>query len=291
MDAAAAVRLLLGSPPVALPAARFLPLRPSDAGPVAAVDGSHAVLVDNGPVWVVATRAAAAVWPGRQEEAEPELHACHAAEAQDQVSAAYIAHGFDPPRAATAAAWAEAWRALRELEAAQRAIAAAPPAGIVLLDGSLVGLPAGPQEMADHLLALANGHGVRLAGVAKRSALEQEGIALVQHLHATGPAGPWRVEVEPGVHVAKLHSQAPHAFRIDAQDPAMLDALVPLCRDAVYAGYPYPLAVAHNRVALTAGAVAELKARLAVAARREGGGRGDRLFADFHDVLDRNVPG
>ncbi|HEX2065811.1 MAG TPA: hypothetical protein VHI93_03265, partial [Candidatus Thermoplasmatota archaeon] len=205
-------------------------------------------------------------------------------------SAAYLAHGLDPPRAATATAWAEAWRALREFEAAQRAIANAPPGGMVLLDGALRGLPAGPQGMADHLAALAEGHGVHLLGVAKRSALDRDG-ASVPHLHATGPAGPWRVEVAPGVHVAKLHSRAPHAFRIDAAEPGLLGALLPLSRDAAYPGYPYPLAVAHNRVALTAGAVVDLKGRLAAAARSAGGAAAARLLADFHEVLDRGVPG
>ncbi|MEA3143111.1 MAG: hypothetical protein QOG31_435 [Thermoplasmata archaeon] len=291
MDAASAVRLLLGAQPAVLPSAVFVPLAAAEPGPVAAVDGSHAVLVDNGSVWVVATRAAAVTWPGPSLAAEPEIHAAKAQEAQDGISAAYLAHGLDPPRAATATAWAEAWRALREFEAAQSAIASAPPAGIVLLDGALVGLPPGAQQMADCLQKLATGHGVRLMAVAKRSALERDGVPLVPHLHGVGPAGPWRAEVEPGVHVAKLHPLAPHAFRVDAGEPDWVAALVPLSRDAVYVGYPYPLAVAHNRVALTAGTVAELRMRLAQAARSEGGAAGARLLADFHATLDRNVPG
>ncbi|MEA3202871.1 MAG: NurA domain [Thermoplasmata archaeon] len=288
MDAASAVRLLLGSRPLAPAPAPgpFIPLGSAQPGPVAAVDGSHAVLADTGAVWVVATRAAAIRWPGPQAEVQPELHAAPVDEAQDQASAAYIAQGLDPPRVATAVAWAEAWRALRELAAARHAIATAPPGSLVLVDGALTGLPPGPQQMADQLRALATGHGIQLVGVAKRSALHD-----VASLHAAGPSGPWRVEVEPGVHVAKLHSLAPHAFRVDAQDPAAIDALVPLARDAVYVGYPYPLAVAHNQVALTGGAVAELKARLAMAARAEGGPAAVRLLADFHETLDRNVPG
>ncbi|HEX2066921.1 MAG TPA: DNA double-strand break repair nuclease NurA, partial [Candidatus Thermoplasmatota archaeon] len=225
MDAAMAVRLLLGTLPAAPPPVDFLPLAASGPGPVAAVDGSHAVLADSGAVWVVATRATAVVWPGPRREVQPEFHAARSPDAQDAISAAYLAHGLDPPRAATASAWAEAWGALREFEAAQRAIANAPPGGMVLLDGALRGLPPGPQAMADHLVALAEGHGVDLLGVAKRSALDQDGVSLVPHLHAAGPAGPWRVEVAPGIHVAKLHCRAPHAFRIDASEPGLLGAL------------------------------------------------------------------
>jgi hypothetical protein len=291
VDATSTVRLLLGAPAPELPAARFEPLAAREPGPVAAVDGSHAVLVDNGSVWVVATRAAATVWPGPQPPIEPELHAAKVQDAQDATTEAYLAHGLEPPRTATATAWAEAWRALREMEAAQHAIADAPPASIVLIDGALVGLPPGPQAIADRLRSLAEGHGVHLLGVSKRSALERGGVPLVQHLSATGPAAPWRVEAEPGIHVAKLHSQAPHAFRIDTDEPDLIGTLLPLSRDAVYVGYPYPLAVAHNRVALTASVVAELKARLALAARAEGGAPAARFLADFHETLDRNVPG
>lgn len=256
-----------------------------------AVDGSHAVLADTGSAWVVATRCAAVRWPGPVLEPEPVFHATHAHEAQAHADAAHARHGLEAPRAATATAWAEGLRALREHEAALEAIASAPAGSLALVDGALAGLPPLAQQMADRLDEAARRHGVRLVGVAKRSGLERGGVALVPHLHATGPLGTWSVEVGPGIHVAKLHPQAPHAFRVDAQEAAWLADLPPLCRDAAYVGYPYPLAVAHNRVALTAGAVAELKARLALAARREGGERAARLFADFHDTLDRNVPG
>ncbi|HUR61976.1 MAG TPA: hypothetical protein VM286_06395 [Candidatus Thermoplasmatota archaeon] len=294
MDAQAAVRLLLegnGRDQRPLPPARYVPLQAQDPGPVHAVDGSHAVLVDNGAVWVVATRSAAIRWPGLQRELEPELHACRAEEAQALLDAAYARHGLEPPRAGSAAAWAEAWRGLREHEAALRAVADAQQGSLVLVDGALVGLPPLAQAMADRLRNAAARHALRLVGVSKRSGLERGGVPLVGHLHAHGPAGAWSVEVEPGVHVARLHGQAPCAFRVDATDGASIGALLPLARDAVYAGYPYPLAVAHNQVALTAGVVAELKARLALEARRVGGSEAARLFADFHEVLDRNVPG
>lgn len=298
VDAQAAVRLLLGgiAPKARPPSPTFSPLEPepeTSAGMpcVTAVDGSHAVLVDNGAVWVVATRAAAIRWPGAQREIEPELHATRAHEAQAQLDAAYARHGLEPPRAGSAAAWAEGWRALREHEAALQAIAAAGQEGLLLIDGALVGLPPLAQEMADRLRNAAARHAVRLVGVSKRSGLERNGVPLVGHLHATGPAGTWRVELEPGVHIARLHREAPCAFRVDAKDGADIAALLLFCKDAVYVGYPYPLAVAHNQVALTGGVVADLKARLALEARRVGGSEAARLFADFHEVLDRNVPG
>src|SRR5687768_11619612 len=44
---------------------------PSFATPVLAVDGSHAVLADNGAVWVVAHRASALAWPGPAPPVDP----------------------------------------------------------------------------------------------------------------------------------------------------------------------------------------------------------------------------
>ncbi|MEA3136941.1 MAG: hypothetical protein QOC71_1222, partial [Thermoplasmata archaeon] len=106
---------------------------------------------------------------------------------------------------------------------------------------------------------------------------------------ARGVAGPWSVEAEPGVHVAKLHRASQHAFRIDA-DADVLPLLASLSNDAAYTGYPYPLAVAHNRVALTGAHVRDLKARLDLELRRKGAVAAG-LARDFHAVLDANVPG
>src|SRR5688500_3474198 len=53
-----------------------------------AVDGSSAVLVDNGSAWVVAVRAAAVVWPGPAEpEPAPQVTATLPSEAQAAIDA------------------------------------------------------------------------------------------------------------------------------------------------------------------------------------------------------------
>jgi hypothetical protein len=89
--------------------------------------------------------------------------------------------------------------------------------------------------------------------------------------------------------MARLHPRSRHTFRIDGT-PEDCARLVPLARDAVYVGYPYPLAKAHNAVALTAAHIAELRAHLEAELRRQG--KGATLLADdFHAVLDRSVPG
>jgi len=261
---------------------------------VAAVDGSSGVLVDNGTAWVVAVRAAAVRWPGPREPERPaRVVATLPAEAQAAVDAEWAHHGLDGPAVRSAEGFAEALRAIAELEAALDAVAMLPPRALLLLDGALRGLPPGADAIAARIAEAARAKGVLVAGVAKRSGIEGAGVPLIPSLlaeaQARGIPGPWSVEALPGVHVAKLHAAARHAFRVDA-DPDVLPLLAALARDAVYTGYPYPLALAHNQVALTGGHLRELKARLDLELRRQGPAAA-ALAQDFHAVLDANVPG
>jgi hypothetical protein len=284
--------MLLDRPPAIRPIpAHYLPLTPREPGPVAAVDGSRAILVDNGSVWVAATRATVVAWPGPpQAEAAPRIHATAAVQAQERLDSAYARHGLEAPAPRSADAWADALCSLEEFESTLQATEQVPSGSLMLVDGSLAGLPRHAQMLADRLLEAAKRRGVCLVGVAKRSGLDRDGIALVPHLLRNGPAQPWAVQVQEEVHIARLHRAAAHAFRVDGPLEG-IERLLPLCRDVVYAGYPYPLAVAHNRVALTASHVRDLKSRLAGQARRAGGAQAMALLADFHDTLDRNVPG
>lgn len=247
---------------------------------VVAVDGSHAVLADNGAVWVVAHRASALTWPGPSVPVDPIVTAATPDDA---------ARILGRP-VASAEAFGAALRERAEAAALRAAIVAASPGALILADGALVGLPPDAQGEMDAARHEAAKRGVALVGVSKRSGIERDGVALVPALHAAGPAGRWTVPVSPGVWVARLHGAASCAFRVDADTPADVGRLVPLARDAAYAGYPYPLAKVHNQVAFTAGAIAELKAGLERALRKSGGAA-LAAVADFHDTLDRNVAG
>jgi hypothetical protein len=183
--------------------------------------------------------------------------------------------------------------ALEELGCALAAIEASAPSAahrLLLVDGALRGLPPHAQAMADRIVAAAGARKLVVLAVAKRSGLEHEGVPLVPLLRRHAPAGCWATEVQPGTFVAHLHPRAATPFRVDAPDIGAVARLAPLCRDAAYPGYPYPLAAAHNAVAITAAQTADLKASLDAAVRRHGGSAAG-LLADFHDVLDRNVPG
>ena len=289
-DAARLLAQRVGSPSQPV---EFRPLAGAPEPPrCVAVDGSSAVLVDNGTAWVVAFRAAALAWPGEpQPEPHPQVVATLPSEAQALVAQRFARLGLPEPAVRTADALADALRSLAELEAALAAVAEMPPRGILLVDGALAGLPPTPAALAARLAEACRARGVRLAGIAKRSGLERGSLplipALIAQAAAKGVAGPWSVEAEPGVHIAKLHAAAQHAFRIDG--PAdLLPDLAALARDAVYTGYPYPLALAHNRVALTGPHVRELKAALDLELRKRGAAPAG---ADFHAVLDANVPG
>lgn len=259
-----------------------------------AVDGSAAVLADSGSAWVVAFRAAAVAWPGPPPaEPQPEVVATVPSEAQALVDARCARLGLPEPAVRTADALADALRALAELEAALAAVAEAPPGSLLLVDGALLGLPPAPAAIAARLAEACRARGVRLAAVAKRSGLERGSLPLIPSLLAQAAAeglqGPWWVEAEPGLHVAKLHAAARHAFRVDG-DAGVLPDLAAMARDAVYTGYPYPLALAHNAVALTGAHVRELRGRLELELRSRGTGAVE-LARDFHAVLDANVPG
>ena len=290
----AALSLASVSSPAGLPPFRFVPLRAPTGPPepCVAVDGSHAVLVDNGAFWIVATRAAAVTWPGPPPlEQEATVAAVTPSTAQERLDGAYAAWGLEAPAARSAETFAQGLRALQETDAAIRALQSMPAGGLLLVDGALGDLPPGPQALADRICAAATRASVTALGVSKRSALARDGIPLVSSLQAQGPPGAWAVAVEDGTFVARLHAAAQHAFRIDAPDLAAVARLLPYCRDAVYTGYPYPLALAHNAVALTNAHARDLRTRLREEVRRAGGAVAGELLKDFHETLDRNVPG
>ncbi len=260
--------------------ATYHAFEPSPPPPTLAVDGSHAVLVDNGAYWVVAVRAA-------HSDAIPEtnLYANSAAEGETEVQRLYASRGLGAPSVRSAEAYAEAHRALAELDAAIVAIRELPEGGLLLIDGALAQLPEHAQGMADRILDRATASGVHLAGISKRSGLDHDGAPLLPALGAEGPATCWWTPLPAHTAVAaRLHPAAHHVFRIDAET-AVLPWLAHWSRDAVYRGYPYPLAKAHNQVAIT-----KAEARRLTEHVRSHLGAGAAILDDFHAVLDRNAP-
>lgn len=292
---------------------RFEALVAAPPGRVHAVDGGAAVLADLHGVWVVAVRAHAVAWPADAGlPVVPEIVAVLAPEAPALLDARYSRWGLEPPRVASAQAFADALRDLAEMAAAIACVApdaasaeAAPRPDLLLVDGALENLGRHAQPMADRIVEAADRAGVPVVGVAKQSRLRQAEAPLVPALAAAGPASCWaaRVEGYDRTFVCRLHAAARHAFRTDVAMPsrfadrserptalAVLGRLLPLARDAVYLGYPYPLALAHNQVAITQAETLALRGGLEAAVHEAGGGDAVRLLDDFHAVLDDNVP-
>jgi hypothetical protein len=290
-----AAELLAARSALALPyPPTFHPLTAQDPGMTRAVDGSSAVLVDTGAVWVVAYRAHAVTWPGPPSlPSEVEVRAFLSSEASTELETHYTSLGLEPPgRVASAEQAAELLRGAAESRVASQAIRAAQPDELLLLDGALERLPSHAAALVDPLIEQAEARGVVLLGISKRSALEAGGVPLLPRLHRDGQAtgGPWYSPL-PGharAHACLLHPRAPHAYRVDG-DASALGRLVELARDAVYLGYPYPLAVAHNAVAITASTKERLRHRLEDGVRLRGGAAA-QLLLDPHAMLDRNVP-
>lgn len=253
---------------------------------VAAVDGSNATLVDNGAAWIVAVRADYIIWPGRPVEKQADVYAATPADARDSVAVRYEAHGLPVPNVLTCEQFAEAHRDISELESALAALKQSP--NLLLVDGALEHVAKSAQPIADHIKVRANEAGVPVVGVSKRSRLHDGGLPLVTALMQDDPGGVWSVAVPDYADtvIAKLHARAPHAFRIDG-DPA---PLVDLARDAVYLGYPYPLAVAHNHACITSAEAHQLRAQMVNEVRAKAGPTAYKLLEDFHETLDRNVP-
>ena len=64
------------------------------------------------------------------------------------------------------------------------------------------------------------------------------------------PNKPWCYSSEDGVYVL-FHPLSQYLFRVEISDDAKLNGLVSYCNDPIYLGYPYPLALIHNDVAIT----------------------------------------
>lgn len=243
----------------AVVAAQPLARRPAPPE-VWAVDGGQATVADARCVQVMVTRAARARFVAGEcvLEDDGELRAWLLGGGEERVAAASLGWGVAPD----AAIDVNVLRECGEWDMAARSIDDAVPGAMVLLDGDLrpdFRIP-GPQVAA--LLDRAAARGVTVAAVTKHSSLALGGAPLLGQLErvaatSLGERALWwaplaRTRPSTGVDVqvvaARLDPDARFAFRVDLPadlDPEpVLGALVALCNDAAFPGYPYPLAVA-----------------------------------------------
>ncbi|MHB8604672.1 MAG: DNA double-strand break repair nuclease NurA [Thermoplasmatota archaeon] len=187
-----------------------------------------------------------------------------------------------------------------EHDAALAALARLGPGDLLLLDGGL---------RATHAVLVEAGRarGVDVVAVAKSTSrtLAGDAPAVGAARRAARDAGlakeAWCAEIPPALpfardFVARLHPVEGWAFlvAVAAADDSAASARAALGRAAAladhpaYAGYPSPLAMAHNAVLLSDDAQRELARDLREAAIAQGADREawDLAFTDYHDILE-----
>ncbi len=259
-----------------MPAGDFIEIQPTD-GRVCAVDGGSAVLFDGGSFTIAAARAGSVLYDGPASVDEEVSRISIRLFGSNEIDSD---GGFMEP--------ISSWRAGLEEAASIEAIGDLETGDVLAIDGALVGAGAGSRT--ERILSAAADRGVRVVGVSKKTRLVHVGRPAVMNAMLSAEAGgvgrPWYVPLmdRGGVttSIAMLHSISTFAFRIDHTDPSALDVLAAASGDPVYPGYPYPLARAHNAVAIHKPTSRGLRSLLAEMCRELDG------LEDFHDVLDRN---
>ncbi len=193
-------------------------------------------------------------------------------------------------------------RFFREIKTALGAMDRLGEGDLLLVDGSLRTDIPHPREALSLLVERARERGINLVGVSKTTSLHINGISLLQVVGMAGfDAGmerwAYEVDVEDShqfgrVFIVRLHPNAVSPFRVDVVGDVdmVLGVIAGLSEDSSLLGYPYPLAMVHNRVAVkkdlcdTARMVFE-----SVLPTISGGDRWMRVFTDFHRILDMGV--
>lgn len=274
------------------------PFAPITGAALGAVDGGSAVVLEGSGIAVGAARAAGLVW--RDHAAAHEAPAPLEVRLLDESLAAEVARalsGLAPAEGPKALL--ERLRTLREAERALDLLAHLRAGDVLALDGGLARRD-WPPQVTRTLREACRARGVRLAGVCKSSDVRLAGqpALLAASRAARGVPEPWfaPLPAPPGeAHVAVRWLRGGRVFKVelppDADAPEALGRLAPWTRDAGYPGYPYPLALAHNRCALDEALVEDLAQALRGLAAERGvdAASWEEAFGDFHEVLDRGL--
>jgi hypothetical protein len=306
-----------------LDAGSYRRVRPVQEGTVAAVDGSHAMLLDAGCISVAVLRAAAcgfsagarrfrSVTPFRlvtlgREDSDGSFSGlyreCFGTEPEATVR-------DDEPEKAAAV-----MRDTLEYRAALEAAGRLARGDLLLLDGALRVTHASHEPVLLNLIRTCAKRGIHLCAVTKRTAITWGGglplvpaaLALAE-AHSVTP--PWVLRVgEEGLDVTPyrqwrhgvpcvtaLHPRSSLAFKIEVPAPtgddaleAMVSRLAGWSDDGRVTGYPYPLLDAHRTARIPADALVRARNDLLAGVGRAGldPRRFHDLFGDIHDEFAR----
>jgi hypothetical protein len=301
----------------------FLPIAPSYAGTVAAVDGSHAIICDGGHFSIGIIRAAASMFQGgirsRLQSTPVRLVMLGPGRENGDFSEIYQ-ESFQrtPPKPLINEDPVRTCGVLREtLEyAAAYLLAHSLSAGdTLLLDGALRVSHAALHPILEEIQVACGRRDVLLAAVTKKTAAAWgDGHPLLPAVGGLaaqyGIRAPWYVHIPESIldstptehytqgeiFVGKLSPDAPRGFKVEL--PAGTDeekaartftALAAYAGDARLPGYPYPLADAHRTSLISVDLAEEVRQGLLqqVAGTGMGYAEFQDLFGDYHDELAR----
>ncbi len=178
---------------------------------------------------------------------------------------------------------------------------------ILLLDGTIHPGIKFLESISEKILDAAKERGINVVGISKRSTLEVNSLPLVPVAHKLAklqyPDSHWfyravneRTTLAQTL-VVQYEPLSSFAFRTDVNSHDIstygniLGALADHSREPSYMGYPYPLAIIHNRVIIQRADAEHMKSELERAAIEKGISPDDwgMLFLNFHDLLDAGV--
>ncbi len=202
-------------------------------------------------------------------------------------------------------------RTFEEWSVTSRAISQLDKGDVLLVDGSLKASINKLDILYRNMMTLALKKGVHFVGLSKRSTLRFNHAPLIRFVKRKGealfePNQCWYCEVPDEVehsqmfgkrYIVKYHPKSPFVFRTDinrldeTKPDEIFAKIAQYCSDATYLGYPYPLAHIHNRVVINRPIIEDIYYRLESIALEDGVSHRnwDDLFANFHDILDKNL--
>ncbi|HMA05600.1 MAG TPA: DNA double-strand break repair nuclease NurA [Methanomicrobiales archaeon] len=297
----------------------FRAIRPEQRGTIAAVDGSHALLLDAGCFQVAVLRAAACGFSDgarRFRSVTPLRALTLGRESRDGSFEGLYRECFGTDPEATVRddepeRTAGIMRDTLEYRAALEAAGRLKRGDLLLLDGALRISHASHEPVILDLIRACAKKGVQLCAVTKRTAITWGGgLPLVPAALSLAKAWsippPWVLRIgEEGLDVtpyrqwrhgvpcvAALHPASPLAFKIEVPEPTGEDTLKEIVSrlagwsdDGRVTGYPYPLLDAHRTARIPADALQKVKNDLLAGMGRSG--LDPRLFQDlFGDIHD-----
>jgi hypothetical protein len=277
---------------------RAIPFAPAQgASALGAVDGGSAIVLEGAGLCVGAVRASALSWRAGARERE------HTTPLELRILDDALARELDArvpglPPAEGPAALLDRLRCLREWEQAMGLARDLREGDMLALDGPLAPRDAAPQPLRD-LAAVCEERRIALVGVCKSTSLVLGGrpALLEARRAARGVPEPWFTGLPShrAQSIAVRFLRGARVFKVEllpGADPAgVLAKLAPWTRDGAYPGYPFPLALAHNRCALDEAMVEDTAHALRALLAERGVPEEDveEVFGDFHDVLDRGL--